>query len=44
MGSFDSFTFAVIVGDVLMVLTFIGLIVIDKKKPLIEAVKPAGKQ
>ena len=41
---FDSFTFAVIVGDALMVLSFVALMVLDKKKPAIEAVKPAGKR
>ncbi len=44
MGHFDSFTLAVIVGDVVMCLAFAVLIVVDKKKPPIEAVKPAGKR
>jgi hypothetical protein len=43
----DHFTLAVIVGDVVMCLAFIGLIVFDKpRKPLapVEQFKPAGKR
>lgn len=43
----DSFTLAVVVADVVMVLAFILLVVIDRKapsRPTIEPVKPAGKR
>ena len=46
LGIMDNFTLAVIVGDVVMMLAFIALIVLDKKetRPTIEPVKPAGKR
>jgi hypothetical protein len=42
----DNFTLAVVVGDVVMVIAFILLMVLDKKetRPTIEPVKPAGKR
>ena len=40
----DNFTLAVVVSDAVMVLAFITLFVIDKKKPPIDVVKPAGKR
>ncbi len=38
----DNFTLAVVVSDAVMILAFITLIVVDRKKPPIEAVKPAA--
>lgn len=42
----DNFTFAVVVGDIVMTLAFFLLVVVDKKgKPApIEPLKPAGKR
>ena len=42
----DNFTLAVVVGDVVMVIAFVLLMVLDKKdapRPM-EPVKPAGKR
>jgi len=43
----DNFTFAVVIGDAIMVVAFILLMVLDKKdapRPVIEPVKPTGKR
>ena len=43
----DSFTLAVVAGDIVMCLAFIALIVLDKKRQLaapVEPVKPTGKR
>ena len=47
MDRFDSFTLAVIIGDVLVVLALIGLIVMDKgtpPAPVLEPPKSAAKR
>jgi hypothetical protein len=42
----DSFTLAVIVGDIVMCLAFVALIVLDKPRPAspVEPVKVTGKR
>ena len=40
----DSFTLAVVLGDVIMCLAFIALMVLDKKRAPTEPVKTAGKR
>ena len=42
----DHFTFAVIVGDIIMGVAFVALIILDKppKRAPIEPVKPGGKR
>ena len=38
----DTFTLSVVISASIMILAMIALIVVDKKKPAIEAVKPAA--
>jgi hypothetical protein len=43
----DNFTLAVVIGDLVMLVAFILLMVLDKKeapRPVIEPVKPTGKK
>ena len=43
----DNFTLAVVIGDVVMVIAFVLLMVLDKKdapRPVMEPVKPTGKR
>jgi hypothetical protein len=39
----DNFTMAVVVSDIVMILAFLGLIVLDKRSP-IKPIEPGGKR
>jgi hypothetical protein len=40
----DNFTLAVVISDAVMILAMIALIVLDRKRPAMAPVKPAGKR